>query len=217
MFINIRISLSNWEGDKKQFRFFKTLEFCQQEDQRQKSSGKRVPRISGFSISSPFPLYWFSFIPLLFRISTCRDPYSPQHTKQSHILPVPLVIINNTLGNYLCYNFYRSQGFLPPDEGMKHGWWRTVVISVGVNRWADILGSNRTFTNPLESSSDCTMNCIVPLSVCKLTYDYLIVVRALTKWIWKPDIAGFPSSRHLKWLWGRGQDMENDFHCQKVQ
>lgn len=28
VFINIRISLSNWEGDKKQFRAYQTLEFC---------------------------------------------------------------------------------------------------------------------------------------------------------------------------------------------
>ena len=54
VFNNIRISFSNWEGDKKQFRSCKALEFCQW-GQKQRLLGWNISTISGFFISYPSP------------------------------------------------------------------------------------------------------------------------------------------------------------------
>lgn len=66
VFINIRISLSNWEGGKKkQFRACQAPEFCK-ESQRQRPLGKSVSRDLEFlfpsrSFLSPFSTSFYNF------------------------------------------------------------------------------------------------------------------------------------------------------------
>lgn len=143
VFIDIRIGLSNREGEKSMLdpRVLSV-------EPRAKTIRQEHPRISRFSLFHASPSF---LVPCLHSSLELPLSWPLTNTKNNHTLPVPWETIKNVLGVTYVTLFTQCLASMPWNTGRMHWWQKIATALLWAARWANMLGSNGTPTDALKS------------------------------------------------------------------